>query len=177
VRVLRFGLRGTFTQLTARAALALLVVAIVAPLCAGAQAAQAPNPHATVVVPKVPLHTEIFVDVNKYGQVSRMVSFKPSKDVPFNTQTYGNAEQAFIRKPDGTALPGLYRLSYDYDPVTKRVKRGVMLVKAGGVDPNERGLVTTMETDMKEHAMRQQPPSSPLPDFYKLVGPTASPHH
>jgi hypothetical protein len=175
VRILRFGIRGALTQLGARAALALLVVATVVPMYAGAQSAPAPNPHPTVVVPKVPLHTEIFVDINKYGQVSRMVSFKPSKDVPFNTQTYGNAEQAFIRKPDGSAVPGLYRLSYDYDPATKHVKRGVMLVKAGGVDPNARGLVMTMEADMKDRA-NSRPPASPLPDFYKLVGPTPSPH-
>ncbi|HEV2642092.1 MAG TPA: hypothetical protein VGT98_05275, partial [Candidatus Elarobacter sp.] len=50
--------------------------------------------------PKVKLHTEMIVEVNKLGQVSRVRSIKPSKDVPFNTHAYGNALQAFIRTPD-----------------------------------------------------------------------------
>lgn len=173
MRILWLGVRRALPQLAAFVALPL--AGICALPAVAAQALPTPDPHATAIVPKVPLHTEIFVEVNKYGQVSRMVSFKPSKDVPFNTQTYGNAEQAFIRHPDGSAVPGLYRLSYDYNPATKNVKRSVLLVRAGGVDPNKPGLVTVMETDMKQRAERRAAAASPLPDFSKIA-PAATRH-
>ncbi len=103
------------------------------------------------LLPKVPLHTEFVVAVNKMGQVTRIISGKPSKDRTYNIQTAGNALQAFIRTPDGKAIPGSYRLTYDYSPKTTRIHRDVALVKAGGVDPNAEGAVYQMMDDVKKH--------------------------
>ena len=90
----------------------------------------APKPKPTRVVihlPNVPLHTEVVVEVNKKGQVVRVKSTKPSKIASFNVQTYGNALQMWIRKPDGSATVGLYRVTYDYDPKTQNVTRHIAL--------------------------------------------------
>ena len=75
------------------------------------------------LLPKVPLHTEYVVAVNKLGQVTRIISGKGSKDKTYNLQTAGNALQAFIRTPDGKAISGSYRLTYDYNPKTARIHR------------------------------------------------------
>jgi hypothetical protein len=110
------------------------------------------------LLPKVPLHTEYVVAVNKLGQVTHVINGKLSKDKTYNLQTYGNAMQAFIRTPEGSAVPGSYRLTYDYNPKTQRVRRDVALVKAGGVDPNAEGAVTKMVDDMKkQHAKDAKP--------------------
>ena len=90
------------------------------------------------LLPTVPLHTEFVVEVNRLGQVVRVRSGKSSKNDAYNAQTYGNALQAFIRKPDGKVVLGTYRLTYDYSPKTGRVRRDVALVKAGGVNPTPR---------------------------------------
>jgi len=103
-------------------------------------ASPAPQP----VLPKVPLHTEFIVATNKLGQVTHIISGTPSKDRTYNMQTAGNAMQAYIRTPEGRAIPGRYRLTYDYNPKTARVRRNVELVSAGGVDPNAEGAVTAM---------------------------------
>ena len=141
-----------------------------------AQSAPAPRPSATVAPPKVALHAEVFVDANKLGQVSHVVSMKPSSDKGFNTQVWGNASQAYIRAPDGTAVSGLYRLTYDYSPATQKVRRSVSLVKAGGVDPNAPGIVTTMQKQLDEAQKRQPQAKAPtkLPDFDKITQPTPS---
>jgi len=130
--------------------------------------AATPAPHATPVridvtklVPKVPLHTEYIVAINKLGQVTRVVSGKTSKDRTFNMQTFGNAMQAFIRTTDNKAIPGKYRLSYDYSPKTMRVHRGVALVSQGGVDPNAEGAVYRMMDDVKKHG--KAPPAAATP--------------
>lgn len=176
---MRRSVRSTLAQLTvgpaAARALALAASLLVAPCAALAQSAPAPHPSATLVAPKVPLHAEIFVDTNKLGQVSHIVSIKPSPDKPFNTQVYGNATQAFIRTADGGAIPGLYRLSYDYNPATRKVSRSVVLVKAGGVDPEAPGMVTVIQKSLDESRTQTAAPSK-LPDFDKIVQPTAQPH-
>jgi hypothetical protein len=88
-------------------------------------------------------------------------SIKASHDVPFDTHCYGNALQAFIRTPDGHVVVGSYRLSYDYDPKTARVKRDVALVKAGGVNPNAKGAADDMmEIARRNHDRGRTPPPS-----------------
>jgi len=183
VRFVRRGVRSPLKELIARSvalrAVAFAAVALAAPcLAARAQTTPAPHPSATIALPKVQLHAELFVDTNKLGQVSRVVSIKPSKDKGFNTQAYGNAAQAFIRTPNGEAVPGLYRLTYDYDPATQKVRRTVDLVKAGGVDPNAPGIVTLLQKNLDEAQKHQaqaraQAPTK-LPDFDKITQPTPS---
>lgn len=109
------------------------------------------------LLPKVPLHTEFIVAVNKLGQVSHIISGKPSKDRAYNLHTAGNALQAFIRTPDGKAVSGTYKLTYDYDPKTTRVHREVTLIKAGGVNPNEEGAVNKMIEDVHKRAKSATP--------------------
>jgi hypothetical protein len=103
------------------------------------------------LLPKVPLHTEYIVAVNKLGQVTHVLSGKVSKDKTYNLQTYGNAIQAFIRTPDGKAISGRYKLTYDYNPKTTRVRRDVALVATGTVDANAPGAVTQMYADVRKH--------------------------
>ncbi|MGH7716585.1 MAG: hypothetical protein ACREML_11385 [Vulcanimicrobiaceae bacterium] len=132
--------------------------------------------------PTVPLHAVFTVATNKLGQVVRVVSAQASKDERFNTITRGNAMQAFIRRPDGTAVAGVYKLTYDYSPATKDVRRDVRLVHAGGVDPNAKGAVTAeMERNAKSHPASTPDPlreakkattagsNSHLPDFSHIV--------
>lgn len=120
------------------------------------------------LLPKVALHTEFVVEVNKLGQVTRVRSGKSSKNDAFNAQTYGNALQTFIRKPDGSVVLGSYRLTYDFSPKTGRVRRDVALVKAGGVNPNAKGAVD----DMEEVARRHTPEPPPTPNVHE---PTPNP--
>lgn len=140
-----------------------------------------------VPIPTVPLHATYTVETNKLGQVVRVVSANASSDARFNTMTRGNALQAFIRRPDGTAVAGVYRLSYDYSPKTKDVRRDVQLVHAGGVDPNAKGFVTVQLSKAKAaHAGATPDPlqeakraaaagaNSHLPDFNKIVSPEPS---
>ena len=96
------------------------------------------------IFPKKPLHSEFTVEVNRLGQVTRVRTVKPSHDPLFDAHTYGNALQAFIRTTDGHVVLGTYRLTYDYDPVTLRVRRDVALVRVGGVNPNAKGAATEM---------------------------------
>lgn len=103
------------------------------------------------LLPKTKLHSEFVVEVNKLGQVTRVRSMKSSGDTTFNTQTFGNAEQAFIRKPNGSVVVGTYRMVYDYNPSTGRVHREALLVKRGGVDPNAKGAVIQMEEIARKH--------------------------
>jgi hypothetical protein len=118
------------------------------------------------LLPKVVLHSEYVVAVNKLGQVTHVISGKVSKDRTYNLQTYGNAMQAFIRTPDGKAISGSYRLTYDYNPKTARVRRDVALVRAGDVDANAEGAVTRMLADVKKHNAklpRAAPPAAAAP--------------
>ena len=158
-------------SLAAAAALALL----------GASAAPVKVP-----APNVPLHAVYTVETNKLGQVVRIVSANASNDARFNTAMRGNALQAFIRRPDGTAVAGVYKLTYDYSPQTKDVRRNVQLVHAGGVDPDAKGYVTVELSKQKVQPGATPDPlqeakrataagaNSHLPDFDKIVSPTPS---
>jgi hypothetical protein len=110
------------------------------------------------LAPKTPLHVEYTVEINKMGQVARVRTVKPSHNEGFDTHTYGNALQAFIRTPDGRVLVGTYRLTYDYDPKTLRVRRDVALVKAGGVNPNAKGAATDMTEIAGRNGSKTPPP-------------------
>jgi len=150
---------------------ALVVAALI---LAGGTAATAATPQPTApprinvleaqpkaLLPTKPLHVELIVEVNRLGQVARVRSIKASHDVPFDTHCYGNALQAFIRTPDGHVVVGSYRLSYDYDPKTARVRRDVALVKAGGVNPNAKGAADDMmEIARRNHDRGRTPPPS-----------------
>lgn len=118
------------------------------------------------LLPKKNEHTEFVVEVNRLGQVARVRSGKSSDFPPFNAQTYGNALQAFIRTPDGKAVPGTYRLSYDYEVKTSRVRRNVALLHAGGVNPNAAGAASDMMKIAAKNRNRTPPPglmSTPNP--------------
>jgi Neuraminidase (sialidase) len=111
-----------------------------------AQAAPTPAalPSSLAVQFKQPLHAVVTVEVNDKGQVSKVRSIKPSASEAWNINVYANAQQMFIRKPDGTAVAGVYDVTYDYSPSVPRdraVTRHVELVHPGGVDGSAPGLV------------------------------------
>jgi hypothetical protein len=124
------------------------------------------------LAPKRALHAEYTFEVNRLGQVSRVRSVKPSHDEAFDAHTYGNVLQMFIRLPDGRAIPGVYRIAYDYDPKSLRVRRGEpQLVRAGGVNPNAKGAVD----DMLEIARRNSHHApTPGPAYRVTPGPVPS---
>jgi hypothetical protein len=173
-------------RLPVLAAALVLAASRIASAATPAPHANAPAAHATAparvnveslqpksLFPKVALHTEMIVVVNKLGQVARVRSIKPSKDVPFNTHVYGNALQAFIRTPDGNVVLGSYRLTYDYDPKTQRIHRDVALVKEGGVDPNRKGAAAEMSEIAARNRNRTPPPGlyatpNPAPSVRRL---------
>ncbi len=137
------------------------------------------------LLPKHPEHSEYVVEINRLGQVARVRSARPSSDKTFNAQTYGNALQAFIRTPDGQVVLGTYRLTYDFDPKTARVRRDVTLVTQGGVDPDARGAALSL-MDKAHHVPPGSAAPGPaasidphsLPDLDSVIGPvpTPSPH-
>ena len=116
------------------------------------------------------VHTEFVVEVNRKGQIARVRTGKSSPDSAFNTMTYGNALQAFIRTPDGRAVAGTYRLTYDFNPATQRVKRAVSLLRAGHVNPDAPGAVEAMAAIAKRRAPSGAAVQSPLPDFKSITG-------
>jgi hypothetical protein len=120
--------------------------------------------------PTTAVHTEFVVEVNRKGQVTRVKSGKSCPDLSFNAMTYGNALQAFIRTPDGRAISGVYRLAYDYDPKTRRVRRSVALLHAGGVDPDKLGAVDEMAILNARHHGPAPSPTPELPDFKAITG-------
>jgi hypothetical protein len=133
-----------------------------------AQAAPSPPP-AAERLPAAAEHTEYLVETNRKGQVTQVRSGKPSGDPAFNTMTYGNALQAFIRTAEGSAVAGIFRLTYDYDPKSKRVRRSVDLVRTGGVDPNALGAVDRMAAlDRKAHAAKN---AGSLPSLGTITSP------
>ncbi len=94
---------------------------------------------------KTPLHAVVTVEVNAKGQVSKIRSMKSSKNEKFNLNVYGNAAQMFIRREDGSSVPGVYDVTYDFNPsapTNAQITRHVALVQAGGVDPAAPGMVT-----------------------------------
>jgi hypothetical protein len=103
-------------------------------------------------MPTKALHSVFLVETNRKGQVTRVRSGTGSNDGRFNLMTYGNALQTFIRTPNGNAVAGIFRLTYDYSPATGGVHRSVELVHAGGVDPNALGAVFAMMKNARRHA-------------------------
>lgn len=163
------------------------IAALVVPANAGAATtphpSTAPKPSPIVIrLPNVALHTEVVVEVNKKGQVVRVKSTKPSKLRSFNIQTYGNALQMWIRKPNGTATVGLYRVTYDYNPKSQDVTRKVSLVSAGGNWGNDEGAANVMMDLARKQAAAahksQEEQSSKLPSLNEIRGsPTPRPTH
>lgn len=176
-----------------RFASATLVAILIAP-CAPAFAATTPQPSAPPhespashpapeetppKLPNIPLHTEYTVEVNKMGQVVRVTSRKPSKVVTFNVQTFGNALQMWIRRADGTAQVGLYRVTYDYDPKTQKVTRGISIISTGGSWANEEGaanvMIDTAKKEAEEAQHEQEETKKNLPSLNQIRGYSPSP--
>jgi len=136
------------------------------------------------LLPTKPLHDDFIVAINKKGQVARVLSGHRSGNTAFDEHTYGNALQMFIRTTDGRVVLGKYRVNYDYDPHTERIRRTIALVSTGGVDPNAVGAVA----DMLKHAHKAPaavipaPTSGPsfntndMPSLNEVFGPSPKPH-
>ena len=152
--------------------------------------AASPTPKPTPVVlhlPTIAMHTDFVVEVNAKGQVVRVekgTSCKTPSKTPanekacytYNAQTYGNVLQMWIRHPDGSAEVGRYRVTYDYDPKTQLVHRGVSLVSAGGNWGDKIGAATDMiNTADRETREAQAAQGKNLPPLENIVGPTAEP--
>jgi hypothetical protein len=171
-----------------------VLLALTSALIAFPAAAATPSPRATaaprVVLPKAPTfpeHAEFLVEVNKKGQVVRIKSAKGmgNKDPLFNAHVYGNVLQMWIRHPDGTAEVGLYRVTFDYDPHTRKIARHPTLVQPGGNWGDDEGAADVMmETAEREaraqkaaQQQKQQAQNKNLPPLDTIVGPTSSPTH
>ncbi|MGH8164582.1 MAG: hypothetical protein ACREP1_09640 [Rhodanobacteraceae bacterium] len=127
------------------AALALTLLAgLLAPAFARAATTPAPRALPTPRMPKTALHTDFNVEVNKRGQVVLVKSGKSSSDLNFNAKTYGNVLQMWIRRPNGTAVVGMYHVWYDYNAKTHAITRNVALTKAGGNWGNQEGAANNM---------------------------------
>jgi hypothetical protein len=103
------------------------------------------------LLPKRKEHQEYDVEINRFGQVARVRKERGNGDPTFNAQTYGNALQTFIRTPDGHVVLGTYRLTYDFDPKTARVRRDVTLLSQGGVNPDAQGAVSDLLSKIHTH--------------------------
>ncbi len=154
--------------------LATIVLALAPPAFAATPAPNAAaTKHVTVPAPHYPtqkLHTEFVVEVNKKGQVVRVKSGKSCKVLSFNAQTYGNVLQMWIRRPDGSAEVGLYKVTYDYDPASKKVRREVALVSAGGNWGDKEGAATQMMGIANKEAHGEK-----LPPLDQIIG-SPTPH-
>lgn len=161
------------------AALALITLATIATLAPAYAAAPTPlRPLPTPRLPSTRLHTEFVVEVNKKGQVVRVKSGKSCPNLTFNAQTYGNVLQMWIRRKNGTAEVGLYRVTYDYDPSSHNVARHVALVKSGGDWGDKEGAANEMlDIDKRQAAKYQalQQHQHSLPSLNKITGATAKP--
>jgi hypothetical protein len=159
-------------------ALALASLALCAPALADTSPKPSGSPHAIRIppphLPPVPLHAEYAVEVNKHGQVVRIKSGRGTKYATFNAQTYGNALQMWIRKADGTAVVGLFKVTYDYNPKTHAVARRISLISTGGSWGNEPGAANVMiDTAKKEAAQaykQQQEQRAKLPSLNIITG-------
>jgi len=121
----------------------------------GPAAAGTPAPGPSPKLPTKPRHGELQVEVNRLGQVVRVLHGNLSGDAPFDTMAMGNALQMWIRDQHGktvTAVVGLYKVRYDYDPKTQKVKRTFALFKRGGNWANEPGAATKIVSDAKKEA-------------------------
>ena len=154
-------------------ALAALALTLAVPAAA---ATKTPQPAPTIRFSKVPLHTEFVVEVNKKGQIVRVKSGKDCANLTFNAQTYGNVLQMWIRHPDGSAQTGLYRVTYDYDPATHGVHRGIALVKAGGNWGDKQGAADQMvDIFNKNEAQAKKRPGADLPPLNVITGAKPTP--
>jgi len=177
----RTPLRGALTQLIVKSlswsTVALAVILSAAGFSSVAAAPTPPPRHYTL--PTVPLHTEAIVEVNKKGQVVRIKSTKTCKVASFNIQTFGNALQMWIRRPDGTAEVGLYSVSYDYDPKTHGVTRKIALVSAGGNWGNDEGAANVMienaRKSAQEEKQHEEEQNAKLPSLNQIRGASPSP--
>lgn len=186
--LLRYRLRGDLTELIVHAfrgaSAAIALFALTCGIAAAATATPKPTPHPVMttfkktykaVLPTRALRSSYVVEVNKLGQISRVRSVDPSKNPGFDAMTYGNSLQAFVRTADGTAIAGVYKLIYDYSPQTKKIRRDVQLIQAGGVNPDAPGAVTVeVEKDMKRQAAAaakksQDKANAKLPDFSQIA--------
>ncbi len=120
------------------------------PVLARAAATPAPLALPSPKYPSKPLHSWFSVEVNKRGQVVRIKGGELSKDQIFDTMTVGNALQMWIRRPNGSAQVGLYRVDYAYDPHTHSVNRTVALISSGGAWANDSGAATKMADAVKK---------------------------
>ncbi len=149
-----------------------------APAFAGTSPTPSATPHAIKVppphLPPVPLHAEYVVEVNKHGQVVRIKSGKGTKYPTFNAQTYGNALQMWIRKGDGSAVVGLFKVTYDYNPKDHSVARKISLISTGGSWGDDEGAANVMiDTAKKEAdaaAKQQQAQRAKLPSLNSITG-------
>jgi hypothetical protein len=122
----------------------------------------------------VPLHAAYSVEVNRHGQVVRVTSHDFSKNALFNLQTFGNAQQMWIRRPNGTADVGLYRVTYDYDPRTRKVLRRVALLRLGGNWANAEGAANAMMDEVRRQA--EAASGKNLPPLQNIIDATPTPH-
>lgn len=130
---------------------ALAAALLVFPLAA--VAASTPAPFPSPKLPSKALHAELQVEVNKLGQVVRVLHGNLSGDAAFDTMAMGNALQMWIREQHGnsiTAVVGLYKVNYNYDPKTQKVRRTFALFKRGGTWANEPGAATKIISDAKK---------------------------
>lgn len=132
-----------------------------------------------IKLPAVPLHTEYLVEVNKKGQVVKSKPSKLSKLDTFNLMTYGNTLQMWIRKPDDSATVGTFRVTFDFDPKTKKVTRNIALVSEGGDWGDQEGAATSMyeeaERQLQAAIKKQQAQDASLPSLNQIRGTSPSP--
>ncbi len=152
-------------------AVSLLGLPVLAPLARAATT----RPLMTPRPPTVPLHTEFVVEVNRLGQVVRVTQKHGCKNLNFNAHTLGNVLQATIRLPNGKAIVGLYRVTYDYNPRTYGIYRHATLLRAGGNWGNDPGAASQIIEDAKR--MQQEHEHPHLPSLKKLLKPTPKPTH
>lgn len=169
--------------------LALTMCMLAVPLAG--QAAPSPMPIPTPNLPNKPLHSIIVVQVNKKGQVVHVTGGRLSHNEIFDTMSIGNALQMWIRRPDGSATVGTFRVNYDYDPRTHNIQRRIALISTGGKWANQPGAATRMiqtaqqetraayERMQAQDKRRRQESAKHLPDINAAVKralATPSPH-
>jgi hypothetical protein len=113
-------------------------------------------PMPTPNFPNKPLHVQLLVEVNRHGQVVRVAHGSLSGDRAFDTMTLGNAMQMWIRRPDGSAETGLYRVTYDYNPRTHDVARVPTLLKSGGNWADRQGAATLIIQDARRQVQEAE---------------------
>jgi hypothetical protein len=135
-------------------AAALAAAISAAPWIASAANRAKPMPMPTPNYPNKAMHVRLLVEVNKHGQVVRVAHGTLTGDRSFDTMALGNAMQMWIRKPDGSAVTGLYSVTYDYNPKTHDVARVPSLVKAGGNWANKPGAATLIVSDARKQVQK-----------------------